>query len=154
MKSTSVQMGIGQRWSGTHIRGETRDIQRELGSERADMLRRIGLMVAQMSLMQSLVCAESWRPHFSFLRDSQRAEFLVPPEQLVVLLTVVFQGIYLPYGPSNPQYRQRLLLIWCLCSLLFNLLSLPSLSERSTHGVDRDSNLAIEDSSLGGFREF
>ena len=42
----------------------------------------------------------------------------------------------------------------CLCSLLFNLLSLPSLSERSTHRVDRDGDLVIADISLGGFREF
>jgi len=48
-ESTSVQMGIGWRWSKVHTRGETRDIQKELGSERADMLRRIGLVVAQMS---------------------------------------------------------------------------------------------------------
>ena len=35
-ESTSVQMGIGWRWSGAHTRGETRGIQREFGSERAD----------------------------------------------------------------------------------------------------------------------
>jgi len=39
-------------------------------------------------------------------------------------------------------------------SLPFNLLSLPSLSERSTRGVDGDSNLAMENDDLGGFREF
>jgi len=48
-ESTSVQMGIGWRWSKAHTRGETRDIQKELGSERADMLRCIGLVVARMS---------------------------------------------------------------------------------------------------------
>jgi len=45
LKSTSIWMGIGWRWSGAHTRGETRDIQRELGSERVDMLRCIGLVV-------------------------------------------------------------------------------------------------------------
>jgi len=49
LESTSVQMGIGWRWSGAHTGGETRGIQREFGSERADVLRRIGLVVAQMS---------------------------------------------------------------------------------------------------------
>ena len=44
--------------------------------------------------------------------------------------------------------------IWYLHSLLFNLLSLPSLLERSTHGVDGDGDLAMEDNDLGGFREF
>jgi len=48
-ESTSVWMGIGWRWSGAHTRGETRGIQREFGSERADTLRRIELVVAQMS---------------------------------------------------------------------------------------------------------
>jgi len=42
-------MGIGWRWSGAHTRREIRDIQRELGSERADALRCIRLIVAQMS---------------------------------------------------------------------------------------------------------
>jgi len=40
------------------------------------------------------------------------------------------------------------------CSLPFNLPSLPSLSERSTHGVDGDGHLAMENDDLGGFREF
>jgi len=48
-ESTSVGMGIGWRWSGAHTRGEMRGIQREFGSERADALRHIGLVVAQMS---------------------------------------------------------------------------------------------------------
>jgi len=39
-------MGIGWRWSGAHTREETRGIQREFGSERADTLRHIGLVVA------------------------------------------------------------------------------------------------------------
>ena len=36
-----------------------------------------------------------------------------------------------------------------LRSLLFNLPSLPSLSERSTRGVNGDGDLAIEDDDLG-----
>jgi len=51
LKSTSVQMGIDWRWSGAHTREETRGIQREFRSERADALRRIGLVVAQTSSM-------------------------------------------------------------------------------------------------------
>jgi len=51
LESTSVQMGIGWRWSKVHTREETRDIQRELGLERADALRCIGLVVAQTSSM-------------------------------------------------------------------------------------------------------
>ena len=31
---------------------------------------------------------------------------------------------------------------------------MPSLSERSTHRVDRDGDLVIADIGLGGFREF
>jgi len=58
-ESTSVQMGIGWRWSGAHTRGEIRGIQREFGSERADALRRIGLIVTQMSSTRLPVCAES-----------------------------------------------------------------------------------------------
>jgi len=80
LESTSVQMGIGWRWSREHTRGETRGIQREFGSERADMLKRIGLIVAQTSSTQLPVCAESWEPHSSFPRGSRRAESLVPPE--------------------------------------------------------------------------
>ena len=41
-----------------------------------------------------------------------------------------------------------------LRSLPFNLPSLPSLLERSTYGVDRDGNLAMENGCLKGFREF
>jgi len=48
---------------------------------------------------------------------------------------------------------QRLLSIQRLRSLLFNLLFLPNLLERSTYRVDRDSNLAIEGNVLGGFRK-
>jgi len=48
-ESTSVRMGIGWRWSRAHTRGETRGIQREFRLERADALRRIGLIVAQTS---------------------------------------------------------------------------------------------------------
>jgi len=48
-ESTSVWMGIGWRWSEAYTRGETRGIQREFGSKRVDTLRRIGLVVAQMS---------------------------------------------------------------------------------------------------------
>ena len=48
-ESTSVWMGISWRWSGVHTRGETRDIQREFRLERVDTLRRIGLVVAQIS---------------------------------------------------------------------------------------------------------
>ena len=40
-----------------------------------------------------------------------------------------------------------------LCSLLFNLLSLPSLSERSTHEVDGDGDLTMENGCLEGFWE-
>jgi len=80
LESTSVQIGIGWRWSRAHTRGETRGIQREFGSERADMLKRIGLIVAQTSSTQLPVCAESWEPHSSFPRGSRRAESLVPPE--------------------------------------------------------------------------
>jgi len=79
-ESTSVQMGIGWRWSGAHIRGETRGIQREFRLERADALRRIGLIVAQTSSTRLPVCAESWEPRSSFLRGSQRAESLDPLE--------------------------------------------------------------------------
>jgi len=50
-ESTSVRMDIGWRWSRAHTRGETRGIQREFRSERADVLRRIGLAVAQTSSM-------------------------------------------------------------------------------------------------------
>jgi len=80
LESTSVRMGIGWRWSRAHTRGETRGIQREFGSERADTLKRIGLIVAQTSSTQLPVCAESWEPRSSFPRGSQRAESLVPPE--------------------------------------------------------------------------
>jgi len=73
-------MGIGWRWSEAHTRGEMRGIQREFGSERADALRCIGLVVAQMSSTQLPVCAESWEPRSSFPRGSQRAESFVPPE--------------------------------------------------------------------------
>jgi len=79
-ESTSVQMGIGWRWSRAHTRGETRGIQREFRSERANALRHIGLVVAQMSLTQLPVCAESWEPRSSFPRGSRRAEPLVSPE--------------------------------------------------------------------------
>jgi len=50
-ESTSIQMGIGWRWSEAHTRGEMRGIQREFRLERADALRRIGLVVAQTSSM-------------------------------------------------------------------------------------------------------
>ena len=80
LEFTSIQMDIGWRWSKAHTREETRGIQRELGSERVDMLRHIGLIVAQTSSMRLLVCAESWEPCSSFPRGSQRAESLVPPE--------------------------------------------------------------------------
>ena len=43
--------------------------------------------------------------------------------------------------------------IWHLRSLPFNLPSLPSLSERSTRGVDGDGNLTMEDGCLEGFWE-
>jgi len=49
LESTSVWMGIGWRWSEAHTRGEMRGIQREFGSERADTLRHIGLVVAKTS---------------------------------------------------------------------------------------------------------
>jgi len=80
LESTSVQMGIDWKWSEAHTRGETRGIQRELESERADTLRRIGLIVAQMSSTRPPVYAESWEPRSSFPRDSWRAESFVPPE--------------------------------------------------------------------------
>jgi len=80
LESTSIRMGIGWRWSRAHTRGETRGIQREFGSERADTLKRIRLIVAQTSSTQLPVCAESWEPRSSFPRGSQRAESLVPPE--------------------------------------------------------------------------
>jgi len=51
LESTSVQIGIGWRWSKAHTRGEMRGIQREFGLERVDALRHIGLVVAQMSSM-------------------------------------------------------------------------------------------------------
>ena len=40
-----------------------------------------------------------------------------------------------------------------MCSLPFNLLSLPSLSEKSTCRVDGDGDLTMEDSRLEGFWE-
>jgi len=73
-------MGIGWRWSGAHTRGETRGIQREFRLERVDALRHIGLVVAQISLIQLLVYAESWELHPSFPRGFWRVESLVPPE--------------------------------------------------------------------------
>ena len=53
----------------------------------------------------------------------------------------------------DPQYRQRLLSIQRLRSLPFNLLSLPSLLEKSTCGVDGDGNLTMEDGHLESFWE-
>ena len=41
--------------------------------------------------------------------------------------------------------------IWHLRSLPFNLLSLPSLSERSIRGVDGDGDLMMEDGRLEDF---
>ena len=79
-ESTSVWMGIGWRWSGAHTREEARGIQREFGLERVDVLRCIGLVVAQTSSMRLSVCAESWELHSSFPRGSRRAESFVPPE--------------------------------------------------------------------------
>jgi len=79
-ESTSVQIGIGWRWSEAYTRGEMRGIQREFGLERADALRCIGLVVAQTSSMRLPVCAESREPHSSFPRGSRRVESLVPPE--------------------------------------------------------------------------
>jgi len=79
-ESTSVRMGIGWRWSKAHTRGEIRGIQREFGSEGADALRHIGLVVAQTSSMRLPVCAESWELRSSFPRGSRRAGLLVPPE--------------------------------------------------------------------------
>jgi len=73
-------MGIGWRWSGAHTREETRGIQREFRSERADTLRCIGLVVAQMNSMQLPVYAESWKLCSSFPRGFWRAKSLVPPE--------------------------------------------------------------------------
>jgi len=86
---TSVRMGIGWSRSKAHTRGEMRGIQREFGSERADTLRRIGLVVAQTSSTRLPVCAESWEPRSSFPRGSWRAESLVPPEWLGMPLPVV-----------------------------------------------------------------
>ena len=59
-------MGIDWRWSEAHTRGETRGIQKELGSERADALRHIELVCATMSPMRLPVCAEFWKPRSSF----------------------------------------------------------------------------------------
>jgi len=89
LESTSVWIGIGWSQSEAHTRGEMRGIQREFGLERADALRRIGLIVAQTSSTRLPVCAESWEPRSSFLRGSRRAESLVPPEWLGVPLPVV-----------------------------------------------------------------
>jgi len=49
MESTNIWMGICWRWSKAYTREETRGIQRELESERADVLRHIGLVVVQTS---------------------------------------------------------------------------------------------------------
>jgi len=68
-------------------------------------------------------------------------------------LTGCFLGHPSTLWSFDPQYGQRLLLIWRLYSLPFNLLSLSNLSERSTCGEDGDSNLAIEGDVLGDFRE-
>ena len=46
-----------------------------------------------------------------------------------------------------------MLSIWRLHSLPFSFPSLPNLSERSTHGVDGDGDLVMENDALGGFRE-
>jgi len=59
LESTSVCMGIGWRWSRAYTKKETKGIQRELGSERADVLRCIGLVVTQISSIRLLVYAES-----------------------------------------------------------------------------------------------
>jgi len=80
LEFTSIWMGIGWRWSGAHTRGETRGIQREFGSERADALRCIELIVAQTNSTRLPVCAESWELCSSFPRGSRRVESLVPPE--------------------------------------------------------------------------
>jgi len=68
-------------------------------------------------------------------------------------LTGCFLGHPSTLWSFDLQYRQRLLSIQHLCSLPFNFLSLPSLSERSTRGVDRDGDLTMEDGHLGGFWE-
>jgi len=79
-ESTSVRMDIDWRWSKAHTREETRGIQKELGLERANALRRIRLVVAQTSSTQLPVCAESWELRSIFSRDSQRAESLDSPK--------------------------------------------------------------------------
>ena len=68
-------------------------------------------------------------------------------------LTGCFLGHSSTLWSFDLQYRQRLLSIRCLRSLLFNFLSLPNLSERSTRRVDGDGNLAMEGDVLGGFRK-
>jgi len=68
-------------------------------------------------------------------------------------LTSCFLGHLSTLWSFDLQYRQRLLSIWHLHLLPFNLLSLPNLSERLTHRVGGDGDLAMEDDALGGFRE-
>jgi len=48
------------RWSWPKIKEEVRETESEWGSERADALSRIGLVVAQRSSMRPSVCVESW----------------------------------------------------------------------------------------------
>jgi len=66
-------------------------------------------------------------------------------------LTGCFLGHPSTLWSFDPQYRQRLLLIWRFRSLPFSFPSLPNLSERSTCRVDGDGDLAMEDDALGGF---
>ena len=69
---TRAQNGILLRWSWPRIKGEVRETNSEWGSERTDVLSRIGLVAAQGSSTQPSVCAESWGSLSIFPRVSRK----------------------------------------------------------------------------------
>ena len=71
-ESMRARNGILLRWSWPRIKGEVRETKSEWGSERVDVLSRIGLIATQGSSTWPLVCAESWKSLSIFPRVSRK----------------------------------------------------------------------------------
>jgi len=54
-------------WSGSYTKNKKKNRISECRSKRVEVLKQIGLIIAQTSSIQPLVCVESIESHISFL---------------------------------------------------------------------------------------
>ena len=124
----------------SEISGEVREMQRELGSERADVLSRTTSEKAQKGSTQSSGCAEGWGLLFFFKSEDSLASLPLAWTAWTLALEVDDEDFRQSFVEwlGLPQNMHKLFSKWRYLSCRVNFLSLPSLLVMDAEFLEED----------------